>query len=56
VTSTKQEDSVELNQLDTGSRNDVNPPRKLRESVENDPKAKTVEVLERLWIRWNCGR
>lgn len=47
MTSTKQEDLVELDQLDTGPRNDVNPPRKLRESVDNDPKAKAVKALER---------
>lgn len=40
-------DSVELDQVDTDPRNDVSPPRKLRDAAGNSPKAKAVEVLGR---------
>lgn len=43
----KPEDSVELDQVDTDPRNDVSPPRKLRDATGQNPKAKAVEVLGR---------
>jgi hypothetical protein len=46
----KTEDSVELDQVDTDPRNDVSPPRKLRDATDNSPKAKAVEVLGKLHI------
>jgi hypothetical protein len=46
---------VELDQVDTDLRNDVNPPRKLREVTDNSPKAKAVEVLGRSHINGIVG-